>query len=84
MMKSGLVHVAGFPPAIQCYELILECARQYVFDKKRVVSTEGRVLENFSPVSIAQAFDMPDLPSVCALSIDTTKTYYENEPVKAQ
>lgn len=27
MINSGLVHVAGFPPAVQCYELILECAR---------------------------------------------------------
>lgn len=32
MIKSRLVHVAGFPPTIQCYELILECARQYDFD----------------------------------------------------
>lgn len=84
MMKSRLVHVAGFPPAIQCYELILDCAQQYDFDTQRVISTEGRVLANFSPVSIAQAFHMPDPPSVCALNRDLARTYYENEPIKAQ
>lgn len=84
MMKSRLVHVAGFPPAIQCYKLILECARQYDFDTQRVVSTEGRVLANFNPISIAQAFDMLDFPSVCTLNMDLARTYYENDPTKAQ
>lgn len=26
MVKSGMAHVVGFPLAVQCYELILECA----------------------------------------------------------
>ena len=53
MVKSELAHVAGFPPAVQCYELILECAWNYDFDMQRIVSTDGRVLANFNPVSIA-------------------------------
>lgn len=41
-------------------------------------------MTNFNPVSIAQAFDVPDLACVCALDIDMAKTYYEDEPAKAQ
>lgn len=83
MVKSGLAHVAGFPLAVQCYKLILECAQHYDFDTQRIVNTDGRVLENFNPISIAQAFDMPDLPCVCALDMDLDRTYYEDEPTKA-
>lgn len=83
MVKSGLDHVAGFPPAVQCYELILECARHYNPDMQRIVSLDGRVLENLNPVSIAQEFDMPDLPCVCALDMELARTYYEDEPTKS-
>lgn len=29
MLDSGLAHVVGFPSIVQCYELFLECARNY-------------------------------------------------------
>lgn len=29
MMRNEIVQVAGFPPAVECAELIVECARHY-------------------------------------------------------
>lgn len=48
MMKSGIVHAAGFLPTMQCTELVVECARHYNPTSKDIVAPDGRVLANIS------------------------------------
>lgn len=60
MKESGLSHIAGFPSIVQCYDIVLECARHYNQSTQRIIGPQGRVVENLNPVSIVQNFDMPD------------------------
>lgn len=78
MMESGLSHVAGFPSAMQCYELVLECANHYDQDTHRIIGPQGRVVSNLNPVSIAQAFDMLDRSHVVGFTIEAAQEFYND------
>lgn len=41
MIESGIVNAAGFLPAIQCNELIVEFARHYDANTRIVVAPDG-------------------------------------------
>lgn len=82
-MESGLAHVASFPPTVQCYELVLECAKHYDKGTQRVIGPQGKIMANFSPPSMAQTFDIPDRSHVVAFDLDMAKNYYEDDTKKA-
>lgn len=39
IMKNGIYHTAGFPPSIQCNELMVDCARHYDPQTKTIKNT---------------------------------------------
>lgn len=84
MLESGLAHVVGFPSIVQCYELVLECARHYDSGTQRIVNPQGIVLANLNPISITQTFDMLDRSHVVEANMETAKRYHEEETVKSQ
>ena len=59
IVRSGLYAAAGFPPAIQCSELIMECANCYEKEHRSITSPDGQVLANLTPAAIGEAFGIP-------------------------
>lgn len=60
MKKSGIVHVVGFLPTMQCTELVAECARHYNPVSTDIVAPDERVLANISDEAIREAFKSPE------------------------
>lgn len=83
MKESSLSHVAGFPSMVQCYELVLECARHYDQDTQRIIGPQGRIIANLNPVSIAQTFNMPNRSHVEGFTIEAAQKYYDDQTVKS-
>lgn len=44
MMCNGIVHAAGFPPAKECLEFMVECALHYNAQERQIEAPDGRVL----------------------------------------
>lgn len=82
LIELGLAGVVSFPPTIQHYEFLLECASHYDRGTQRVIGPQGRVLANFSLVSMAQNFYMPKRSHVVPLDLEVTKTYFEDDSSK--
>lgn len=59
IMKSGLYATAGFPPAIRCPEVIMECANCYRPERRTIVSPDGKLFANLTPEAIREAFGIP-------------------------
>lgn len=59
IVRSGQYAAAGFPPAIQCPELMMECANCYDPDHRSIVSPDGRLFANLTPAAISEAFGIP-------------------------
>jgi hypothetical protein len=82
LVGSRLAHVVRFTPTIQCYELVLKCARHYDLGTPWIIGSQGRVLASFTPHSVAQNFDIPDRPHVVGLDLSIAKGYYDDDPSK--
>lgn len=76
MMESGIAQVAGFPPAVQNYELVVEATRHYQ-PGSRLVPIEDMVLANFTPEAIGDAFDIPFPNNPMATTIDYAQGAYD-------
>lgn len=83
MMESGLSHVDGFPSTVQCYELVLKCAKHYDQDTKRIIGPQGRIVANLNPISITQTFDMLDRSHVVAFNIKVAHEFYDEKTMKS-
>lgn len=80
MMDSGIIKAASFPPAIQCYELMIECAKHYDSHTRTIVAKDGRVLAYFSETTINEAFHLPEPRDMIYISIEGAKAVYEDDP----
>lgn len=59
MIESGLINADGFPPVVQCYELIMECAQHYDSESRRIVAKDGKVIAYLSKTAISETFHLP-------------------------
>lgn len=59
MMRNGIVHAAGFPPAKECPELMVECALRYNARDRQIEAPDGRVLSYLSEPAIQETFGIP-------------------------
>lgn len=59
IMKSGIYHAAGFPPSIQCNELMVECARHYDPQFRTIKTPKGLVLAYLAEESKREVFRIP-------------------------
>lgn len=73
IMKSGLYAVVGFPPAIQCPELILECANCYRPKRRTIVSVDGKLFANLTLEAIGEAFGIPTFDRMVYRTRETLK-----------
>lgn len=78
MMKSGIVHAAGFLPTMQCTELVVECARHYYPASRDIVALDGRVLANISDEAIREAFRIPKYHNVVYVTKDEVDRMYRD------
>lgn len=81
MIKSGVIQAAGFPLAIQCNELIVECARHYDTNTKQIKTSDGKVLAFLSETAIHEAFNIPEPKDIIYKSKEAALVMYEDDPV---
>lgn len=55
---KGLAQVVGFPPSIQCHELVMECVRHYDSNKRVILGPQGRIMENITEEFIVGTFNI--------------------------
>lgn len=78
--KSSIVKAAGFPLAVQCNELIVECAKHYDPNRRMIVGPDRRELAYLSKYAINEAFQIPQLNHMITKSKDAAKVVYEDDP----
>lgn len=79
MMRNGIVQEAGFPPAIECSELIVECAIYYNAQDKQIVAPDGRVLAYLEELAIQEAFGIPNYHTTTFKTKEETGGLYEEQ-----
>lgn len=82
MMDSGIVKVVGFPLAVQCYELIVECARHYDPNRRVIVTLDGREIAYLSEEAIGEAFHIPQFKNMIYKNSEGAKIVYDADPDK--
>lgn len=60
MMRNGIVQAVGFPPAMECAELMVECAIHYNAQEREIVAPDGRVLAHLGELAIQETFGIPN------------------------
>lgn len=60
IVRNGIFQAAGFPPAMDCAELMVECAIHYDAQKRQIVAPDGRILAHLSEVVIQETFGIPE------------------------
>ena len=69
--RSGIVHVAAFPPTLPCLELIMECASKFDIVTKSIIFDEGkRVLANISGQVVEEVFQIPQHKGMTVVMMD--------------
>lgn len=81
-VKSGIVAAAGFPLAIQCPDLILECAKHYNPERKTISTLDGRLLATLTLESIGEAFGIPSHHSMTYRTISGAQELYDAGPAR--
>lgn len=64
---------------VQCYELIVECAKHYDSHTRTIVAKDGRVL-TFLEATISEAFHLPEPRDMIYKSVEGAKSFYEDDP----
>ena len=59
VFESGLIHAAGFPKAIPCLELVLECRDKYDAAERCIQNYNGEVLIYVNRVTVMGALRIP-------------------------
>lgn len=80
IVGSGIIKAAGFPPAIQCHELMIECARHYDPQSRSIVSKEGNTLAYLSDEAISEALHLPEHIDMIYKSLEGARSMYEDDP----
>lgn len=60
IIESGIIKAAGFPPAVKCHELMIECAHHYDSQSRTIVTKDGNILAYLSEEAIDEALHLPD------------------------
>lgn len=76
LTRNGIAHIASFPPAVQCSELVLECARHYDPERKIVVAPDGSKISYLMEISIAEVFNVPTYDKMIYKSKDDALALY--------
>lgn len=82
MIESEIVKAAGFPLAVQCNELIVECAKHYDASKRMIVAPDGRELSYLSERTISEAFHIPEFTAMIYKSKEKERAFYDDDPDK--
>lgn len=59
IMKSGIYQATGFPPSVQCNELVLECVKHYDPRTRMIKSPKGAMLAYLPEEAITEVFGIP-------------------------
>jgi hypothetical protein len=59
MMRNGTVQAARFLPTVECAELMVECARHYDTQERKIIALDRRVLAHLGELAIQEAFGIP-------------------------
>lgn len=76
-VKSGIVSADGFPPTVQCLELILECAKHYNPERRAILTSNGKLLANLTTGAIGETFGILAFHSMTYKTKDRAATIYE-------
>lgn len=79
MMRNGVVQAAGFPPAKECAELIVDCAIHYNAQSREIIAPDGRVLANLSELAIQETFGIPNYNKTSYKVKEDTKRIYDSQ-----
>lgn len=79
MIKSGIIKASDFPPAVQCYELIVECAKHYDSHTRTIVAPDGRTLAYLLEAAISEAFHLPEPKDMLYRSMKGAKAFYDDD-----
>lgn len=80
MIESGIINATSFPPVVQCYELIVECAQHYHSTSRRIVAKDGTVFAYLSETAINETFHLPKPKDMAYISIEGAKFAYDDKP----
>ena len=77
--RSGIVHVASFPPSLPCLELIMECASRFDIVTKSIIFDEGkRVLANISGQVVEELFHIHQHKGMTVVMMDQAAKFYQD------
>lgn len=78
IMKSSIYQAVGFPPSVQCSELLVECAKNYDPITWMIQSHKGIVLAYLAEDAIVEVFGVPKSVNMW----EKTKDEYEAKFLK--
>lgn len=79
MMRNRIVQEIGFPLAVECSELIVECAIHYNARKRQIIAPDGRVLVYLEELSIQEEFKIPNYHTTTFKTKEETTRLYEEQ-----
>lgn len=80
IIESGIIKAAGFPPAVKCHELMIECAGHYDSHSRTIVAEDGTILAYLSEEAISEAFHLPEPRDMIYKSLEGARSIYEDDP----
>lgn len=78
-MRNGIVQAAGFPPAMECAELMFECAIHYNAQERQIIAPDGRVLAHLGELAIQETFGIPNYNRTSYKTKEDAKRLYEDQ-----
>ncbi|XP_057820202.2 uncharacterized protein LOC131033077 [Cryptomeria japonica] len=80
IIESGIIKAAGFPFAVRCHELMIECARHYDSNSRAIVAKAGTILAHLSEGAISEVFHLPEQRDMIYKSLEGAKSIYKDDP----
>lgn len=77
MIKNGICQAAGFPPAVQCSELMVECAKHNNSKERTIVASNGMVLAHLTEEAIRETFGIPYHDEMIELTKQESEAFFK-------
>ena len=75
--KSGIVHVAAFPPTLPCPELV-SASRLDIVTKSIIFDEGKRVLANIKGQVVEEVFNIPQHKGMTVVMMDQAAKFYQD------
>lgn len=77
-MQNGIVQAVGFPPTVECAELMVECTIHYNAQERQIIALDGRILAHLRELSIQETFGIPSYNQTSYKTREDARRLYED------